>query len=420
VCAKDIASNGEAQAAVAGVGFEEGIEELRKVGRTEGRASVIDEEFDAAAGARFCAEVDDIARGRPVDGMREDLGEGGAGFGLVDKSRKFGGRSDGKFDVAGGSGFRSRGGDGAQGVSKIGKGAIDFGRLGIKDKVGNQGFEASRFLGDGVEERIPLGCGEILCPREREGTGDEHERGANLAGDRGRAASDDGELLFLEEMGAGAGKLFERIGEEEFLAVKIVDENPDHETRNGVDEADGGGFNVLVDIDGARVQVKVLIEPEEIKEVSEEDDGESAKKRIAESRLEDGNGHQYVVLAVAAVGGGSGEGKGGADEDGDGGEAEERLLSTDFANEQPTKKNQITVETGTHDEEEERSNGPPNVGEESVGKDKGEDDEEVENAEDHFLQTGILHNGCVPEREELSHRRKARAAHSVRERVRRE
>ena len=87
---------------------------------------MIDEEFDAAAGARFCAEVDDIAGGRPVDGMREDLGEGGAGFGLVDKSRKFGGRSDGKFDVAGGSGFRSRGGDGAQGVSKIGKGAIDY------------------------------------------------------------------------------------------------------------------------------------------------------------------------------------------------------------------------------------------------------------------------------------------------------
>jgi len=119
-------------------------------------------------------------------------------------------------------------------------------------------------------------------------------------------------------MGAGAGELVERIGEESLLAAEIVDEKPDNEASDSVDEADGGSFDVFVDVDGAGVQVDVLVEPEEIEEVRNEDDSEGGKEGVAESGLEDGDGHDDVILTVVTIGGGGGEGEKGTDEDGNG------------------------------------------------------------------------------------------------------
>lgn len=127
-------------------------------------------------------------------------------------------------------------------------------------------------------------------------------------------------------MRAGTGELFERIGEEELLATKVVDKQPHDEPCDGVNEADGGGFDVFIDVSGAGVKVDVFVKPEEIQEISEEHDGECGNERIAEGGLEHGYGHEDVVLAVVAIGGGSSEGKYDVDEDRGGGDVDESAV----------------------------------------------------------------------------------------------
>ena len=204
--------------------------------------------------------------------------------------------------------------------------------------------------------------------------------------------------------------MFEGISEKEFLAAKIVDENPDDDAGDGVDETDGGCFDVFIDVDGAGMQVDVLIKPEEVEEVREKDDGNRGKEGVAESGLEDGNGHQDVVLAIVAIGGRGSEGENGVNQDRNGGKSELGWGGTNLVNEEPAKEEQVPEESGAHEGEEEGSDRAPDAGEEFVGKDKEEDDEEIQRAEDEFLKTRVLQIGAVPERKDVTHKNLIREA----------
>ena len=228
---------------------------------------------------------------------------------------------------------------------------------------------------------------EIAIAKQAEGSGHQYERATNLSGDGGGEAADHGKLFFLEEMRAGAGKLLEGIGEIEFLAAKMVDQQPDNQTSKSVDEGDGGGFDILIDFDSARMQMDVLVKPEEVKEVSDKNHGKGREKRIPERRLENRDGHENVVLAIVAIGSGSGNGKNDVDQNRDASEIGESFIRPVLTNEEPTKKYEMAEETRAHEREEEGCDGSPNGGKQFVGAEEADDNDEIEKTEDQLLES---------------------------------
>lgn len=110
---ENIARNGKAESTVIRVGLEERIEETGKVCGSEVRASMIDQKFDTTVGARLRPEIDGIAGGGVVDGMREDMRERGSSFGFVDKGREIAWRRERELDIARSGRLRGCGRDGA-------------------------------------------------------------------------------------------------------------------------------------------------------------------------------------------------------------------------------------------------------------------------------------------------------------------
>jgi hypothetical protein len=168
VRAENIARNGKAESGVIRVGLEERIEETGKVCGGEVGAGMIDQEFDATVGARLPPEVDGIAGGGVVDGMREDVRERGSSFGFVDEGGEIAWRRERELDIAGSGRLRGCGGDGAQRLSEIDGSAIDSRRPGIRDKIRDQAVKARRFLTNGINERVSFRRRKLLVADESE------------------------------------------------------------------------------------------------------------------------------------------------------------------------------------------------------------------------------------------------------------
>lgn len=251
---------------------------------------------------------------------------------------------------------------------------------------------------------MALGRREVAIAKQVERSGHHDERAANLVGNGGRETADDSEFFLLEEVRAGAGQLVERIGEKELLAAKTVDEEPDNQTGDGVDEADGRGFDVLIHIDGTGMEMDVLIEPEEIEEISEKNDSESREERIAEGSLKNRDGHKNVKLAIVAIGGGSSEGENDVDEDGNRGEIDESLVGPCFVNEEPAQQREMAEKAGAHEGEEKRGDGSPDAGEQFVCGHEGNNDKEIKATKDEFLQARVLEVRNTPVSEREPHR----------------
>ena len=193
--------------------------------------------------------------------------------------------------------------------------------------------------------------------------------------------------------------MFEGIGQKQFFAAKVVDEEPDDQAGDGVDEADGGSLDVFVDIDGAGMEMNVLIKPEKVEDVGEKHDDKGREEGIAESGLQNRDGHQNVVLAVVAIRGGGGKSQTDIDQDRDGSEMDEAFIGPVFASEEPTEQKNMPNETGAHDGKKERGDRAPDTGEKFIGKNERNDDNEIEDAEDELLKTRVLEVRGRPLRE---------------------
>jgi len=197
-------------------------------------------------------------------------------------------------------------------------------------------------------------------------------------------------------MRAGTSELLKGISEKQFFSAKIVDQDPDHKSGDGVNKADGGSFDVFIDVDRAGMKMNILVEPEEIEEVCQEDDEQRGEEGITKRSLKNGDSHQDVILTVVAVGGRCGEGKDSADENRNGGDADERSLRPLLVDKDPTEQQEMTEKAGAHEGKQEEGDWSPNILEELVRNNQGENNEKIEETEDDFLKTRVLQIGCVP------------------------
>ena len=78
------------------------------------------------------------------------MSESGACFGLVDKVGEIAGSNDRELDVTGSGGLRGGGGNSAQGVGEVRSRSLDTGRLRIRNKIGDQAFDAGGLLKHGI------------------------------------------------------------------------------------------------------------------------------------------------------------------------------------------------------------------------------------------------------------------------------
>jgi hypothetical protein len=263
-------------------------------------------------------------------------------------------------------------------------------------------IEARGFRVQKSEEFTLLG-GEGRGVAVGEGIYDRSDGITEFVGEPGGEAANCGEFFLFEKLGARAGKLLEAVGERELLATKAIDEEPDNDGGDRIDEGDCAGFDVLIDFNAASVQAGILPEPEEIQKIREKHDGESPAKRVVERSLKHRDAHEDVILAVVAIGGGGGKGEDGVKEDGDSREVDGGRIRTASAVLNPEEKKEIGGKAKEKRAEKKGSDGSPKTGEEIIGTEERDNDDEVEDAEDALLLTEDFRVREAPVSKRISH-----------------
>lgn len=136
------------------------------------------------------------------------------------------------------------------------------------------------------------------------------------------------------------------------------------------------------------MNAEVLKDPEKIQKVGDGHDQECATEGVTEGGLKDGDGHEDVILAVIAIGGGGSESDGGIDENGDGGDGVKRRSgSSGAAGPEPKDEGEVAGKTEEQGNAEEGGDRAPDFGEQEIGGQERDDDDEIESAKKQLLLT---------------------------------